>query len=110
MKTVRHYQLDNGHRPFQDWLSALKDRVARTAILRRVDRLPAGDFGEYRYLSDGVSELKLALGPGYRDYFAEDGNSVVLLLCAGTKRGQRQDIARAIQYWKDYLSRRKPLQ
>ena len=62
----------------------LADLQARMAVLRRVDRIAAGNFGEHRYLDKGMSELKIDLGPGYRVYCAQDGKTVILLLCAGT--------------------------
>lgn len=100
--TIRYYQHANGRRPFQDWLMALSDKRARTAIIRRIDRLANGNFGDHRFLRDGVWELKVDLGPGYRVYYAKEGEAVILLLSAGSKRTQRQDIEQAVQYWKNY--------
>ncbi len=102
---ILHYQRATGQVPFREWLGALSDKLARSAVLRRVDRLMEGHFGECRFLRDGVWEIKIDVGPGYRVYYAQAGKAMLLLLCAGPKRTQRQDIARAIEYWKDYQTR-----
>ena len=67
---------------------------------RRIDRLIAGNFGDSEYCRDGVWELRIDVGPGYRVYYAKSGASIVLLLCGGDKRTQDTDIKNAIQYWK----------
>ena len=83
----------------------LADQRARVAVLRRIDRLEEGNCGEHRFLADGVWELKIDVGPGYRVYYAQEEKTLILLLCAGSKRTQRQDIARAVEYWNDHQSR-----
>jgi len=105
MMTIRYYRRRNGRHPFRDWLMDLSDKRVRVAVLRRIDRLMEGNFGEHRVLRDGVWELKIEVGPGYRVYYAQEGKTVILLLCAGSKRTQRQDIARAVEYWNDHQSR-----
>ena len=105
MITIHHYRLANGQHPFRDWLMKLADTRARVAVLRRVDRLAEGNFGEHRFLEAGVWELKVDVGPGYRVYYAQEGKAIVLLLSAGSKRTQSRDIARAVEYWKDHQSR-----
>ena len=71
-------------------------------IQRRVDRLEIGNFGDYRPVGEGVSELRLDFGPGHRIYFGEADNTTVILLCAGDKSSQTRDIARAKTYWQEY--------
>ena len=105
MITIRYYRRANGRHPFRDWLMDISDKRVRTAVLRRVDRLMEGNFGEHRFLRDGVWELKIDVGPGYRVYYAQEGKMLILLLCAGSKRTQRQDIDRAVEYWNDHQSR-----
>ena len=83
----------------------LSDKRARAAVLRRIDRMMEDNIGEHRFVGDGVWELKIDVGPGYRVYYAQKGKTVVLLLCAGSKRTQREDIARAVEYWNDFRSR-----
>ena len=104
---VRHYLTLTGADPFQSWLDGLKDLKARVAILRRVDRLSADNFGDHKYLKDGVWELRVDVGPGYRVYYGKHGRTLVLLLCAGSKRTQVSDIAKAVGYWTEYQRRRK---
>jgi putative addiction module killer protein len=79
------------------WLDGLKDRVGRARILMRVDRLIHGNPGSHRNLTDGVSELKIDFGPGYRVYYSLRGKVLLLLLAGGAKSTQQLDIAKAIQ-------------
>jgi putative addiction module killer protein len=102
---IRHYLTPAGRDPYQSWLDALKDLDARVAIQRRVERVANGNFGDHRPCGDGVWELRVDLGPGYRVYYALAGRVVVLLLCGGDKRSQQADIARASSDWRDCLSR-----
>lgn len=102
---IRHYLSAAGLDLYQAWVDALRDRQGRIAIVRRVLRLADGNFGDHRFLRDGVSELRIAVGPGYRVYFARDGAAVVLLLCGGDKASQDRDIGRAVECWRDYQRR-----
>lgn len=80
---------------FDRWLGKLKDRRAVARILVRIDRLAHGNPGDVRSVGGGVSELKIDYGPGYRVYFAQRGNTLVLLLCGGDKSTQNDDIETA---------------
>lgn len=103
MYTILHYLDSHGRDHFQEWLEALGDRKAKLAIIRRVARLAAGLAGDHRSLRDGVQELRIDVGPGYRVYFAFVGKAVVLLTCGGSKRTQDRDIesaTRMLQDWK----------
>ena len=102
---VVQYVTDTGKVPYKDWLSGLKDNMAKIAILRRVNMLEEGHFGDCEPVGDGVSELRLHLGPGYRVYFGIHGKRICLILDGGTKRTQTRDIARAKQHWRDYKNR-----
>jgi putative addiction module killer protein len=104
---IRHYLTASGRDPYQEWLDRLKDLTGRVAIQRRVDRVTTGNFGEHKFLQEGVWELKIDVGPGYRVYYAQEGTTVVLLLCGGSKRTQAADIKTAVKYWLDYQRRRK---
>jgi len=88
-----------------EWLVRLQDDRARARILVRLNRLSAGNFGDCRALREGVSELRIDYGPGYRVYYSHRGRTCILLLCGGDKRGQSADIARAISYLQDYEQR-----
>ena len=82
---------------YREWLDALRDRTGRARILVRVDRLIEGNPGQHRDLTDGVSELKIDVGPGYRVYYTHRGNRLVLLLAGGDKSTQQKDITTAIK-------------
>lgn len=82
---------------YRDWINSLKDRVGRARIQVRVDRLVHGNPGQSRYLSDGVSELKIDVGPGYRVYYTERRGELIILLAGGDKSTQRQDIRAAVE-------------
>ena len=81
---------------YRDWINSLKDRVVRARIQVRVDRLAHGNPGKHRDLTDGVSELKIDSGPGYRVYYTERSGVLVVLLVGGDKSSQQQDIKTAI--------------
>lgn len=102
---VRHYLDPQGRDLYQEWVDGLKDPLGRKAIVRRVFRIELGNFGDHRSLRDGVSELRVDAGPGYRVYYARHGDYIVLLLCGGDKGSQDRDIERAVGCWRDYLRR-----
>ena len=102
---VRHYISRGGKDVFDDWLSQLADTRAQAKIATRINRLAAGNFGDCKPLCQGLRELRIDWGPGYRVYYAMLGSVCVLLLCGGDKRKQSSDIDRAIQYLQDYKER-----
>ena len=104
---IRRYRSAAGDEPFTRWLADLPDRQARARILARLERIEAGNFGDAKFLRDGVSELRIDWGPGYRVYFGRDGRTVIVLLCGGDKRKQDADIRKAVELWHEYGSRRK---
>ena len=81
---------------YRDWINGLRDRVTRARIQVRVDRLVHGDPGQHRNLTDGVSELKIDMGSGYREYYTERNGEIIILLAGGDKSSQAQDIKQAI--------------
>jgi putative addiction module killer protein len=87
---------------YDAWLKSLKDITSKARILQRVDRLASGNAGDHRNLTDGVSELKLDFGPGFRVYYNERLNELILLWYGGDKSSQTLDIAKAIKIAKDY--------
>jgi putative addiction module killer protein len=105
---VRRYVTANGKDVFGDWLSGLKDARTRAMVAVRVARLAAGNFGDCKPLRDGVWELRINWGPGYRVYYAMIERTCVLLLCGGDKRKQAADIQKAVEYWNDYQQRNGP--
>jgi putative addiction module killer protein len=102
---VRRYVARSGSDVIGDWLASLEDLKARARIAARLDRLSLGNFGDCRPLREGVSELRIDWGPGYRVYYAMLGRTRVLLLCGGDKRRQASDIKRAIEYLEDFKER-----
>lgn len=103
---VLHYLDSRGHDVYQDWLDRLRDITGRVAVQRRIDRIAdTGNIGTHSFCRDGVWELKIGVGPGYRVYYVEIKKTALLLLCGGTKRRQESDIARAVKYWKDHQKR-----
>jgi putative addiction module killer protein len=105
MIEVRRYVTESGKDIFGEWLAQLKDARARAKVAARVARMSAGKFGDCKSLRDGVWELRVDWGPGYRVYYAMVERISVLLLCGGDKRRQTADITRAVGYWKDYQQR-----
>ena len=86
-------------------MESLKDVRARAKIRTRIDRISLGNFGFCDSVGLGVAELKIDFGPGYRVYFGELGNRLIILLCGGDKSTQREDIKNAHNYWLDYRRR-----
>ncbi|MET0172450.1 MAG: type II toxin-antitoxin system RelE/ParE family toxin [Agrobacterium vaccinii] len=105
MFEIRHYLTATGADPIADWLRDIRDAQAKIAIIRRLNRLEQGNFGNFKPLRDGVHELRIDVGPGYRVYYARAGKVVMLLLFGGSKRTQNTDIDRACEYWRDWQNR-----
>ncbi|ECT8547616.1 type II toxin-antitoxin system RelE/ParE family toxin [Salmonella enterica] len=80
---------------FSDWLSSLKDSRARSRVLARIDRMREDNFGDAEPIGDGLSEARIHYGPGYRVYFMQQGDVIVVLLCGGDKSSQTKDIKQA---------------
>ena len=102
------YQDRDGNKPYADWLGSLADKQAKARILVRVNRMAAGNFGDCKPVRDGVQELKIDHGPGYRVYLSRQGPVLVLLLCGSDKSGQDRAINLAIDYLNDWKQRGKP--
>lgn len=100
-----YYQTTGGRILYREWLGTVTDPTAYSAIQSRTDRLKRGLFGDCEPVGEGVWELKIDTGPGYRVYYARSGKQVVLLLCGGDKRRQAADIKRAKDFWRDYEQR-----
>jgi putative addiction module killer protein len=105
---IRNYADASGKVPFRDWLYAMKDKAGQKRIMARLARVMAGNLGDCKPLRDGVMELKVDFGPGYRVYMSRQGAVLVLLLCAGDKSSQSRDIELAIEYLDDWKQRGKP--
>ena len=103
---VFYYLTLDGKCPYKQWFIALGDMAARQVIDARLTRLERGILGEYRWIGDGVLELKFRVGPGYRIYFGKRDKKWIILLCGGDKSSQQRDIEKAKQYWEDYLRKK----
>ena len=102
MIEVREYIAHNGKTPFSEWLKGLRDRETRARTRTRLNRVRLGNFGDCKPLGDGVFELRLMFGPGYRIYFGREHDQLVILLGGGEKDTQYKDITRARAAWEDY--------
>jgi putative addiction module killer protein len=106
MYEIHHYLTQGDERDlYVDWLGKLRDTTAKVSVVRRVTRIEQGNFGDHKFCRDGVWELRIDVGAGYRVYYAVAGKQVVLLLCGGDKRSQDADINRACDYWQDWQRR-----
>ncbi|HNW03508.1 MAG TPA: type II toxin-antitoxin system RelE/ParE family toxin [Burkholderiaceae bacterium] len=105
MIELRRYQLEDDRVPVTEWLSGLRDKRARAQIEVRLRRVSAGNFGDCKPVGEGVSELKVDIGAGYRVYCGKHGQTLVILLCGGDKASQQADITHAKGYWADWKRR-----
>ena len=105
-KEIRVYVTEEGRKPFTEWIASLRDIKARAKIRVRLDRVSLGNLGDCHGVGEGVEELRIDYGPGYRVYFGQEGATIVLLLCGGDKSTQTKDIDTAKRYWNEY--RRRP--
>lgn len=101
---IRYYQTASSRRPFEEWLDSL-DVSVQLIVSVRLARVRRGLFGDAEPVGEGVFELKIDDGPGYRIYYGRAGKVVVVLLHAGEKKRQSADIRRARAYWQDFLRR-----
>lgn len=99
--TIRQYVTPDGHRPFGEWLNRLPV-PAQARIAARIARFESGNLGDHKSVGGGVWEARLAFGPGYRVYFGQYQQRIILLLLGGIKASQKEDIRRAQRYWSDY--------
>jgi putative addiction module killer protein len=101
------YADPTGYEPFQEWIDELRDLKGRRLIIKRLLRVQEGNFGDAEPIGEGLSELRIFFGPGYRVYFGEDAGNIILILCGGDKSTQSRNITNAKSYWKEYKSRAK---
>ena len=105
---IRRYKDSNGHIPFDGWFDALPDKRIKAIVDVRLNRVEAGNLGDCEPVRDGVQELRIDYGPGYRVYLSRQGPVLVLLLCGSGKRNQSREIEKAIAYLNDWKQRGKP--
>lgn len=105
MYTIRHYLTDEQKDLFQEWVKKVRDPLAKGQVIRRVSRMAEGNFGDHKFCRDGVWELRIDQGAGYRVYYAMASGVIILLLCGGDKNTQDADIKRAVAYWENWQRR-----
>jgi putative addiction module killer protein len=101
-REIRRYIRPDGRIPFLEWYCALGDGKAQVKVDARLERVSLGNLGDYKSVGEGVCELRINYGPGYRIYIRQIGATIVLLLCSGDKSTQKQDILKAKEYSADY--------
>ncbi|WP_404790577.1 type II toxin-antitoxin system RelE/ParE family toxin [Altericista sp. CCNU0014] len=106
-KQVVFYADEDGNEPFQAWMDNLRDQQGKRRIISRLFRVQQGNYGDVKPIGDGLSELRIFFGPGYRVYFGEEAGNMVVVLCGGDKDSQSRDIEAAKVYWKEYKNREK---
>jgi putative addiction module killer protein len=106
-KQIVFYTDEDGNEPFQAWIDNLRDKQGRRRIINRLFRVQQGNYGDVEPIGEGLSELRLFFGPGYRVYFGEDAGNIVVILCGGDKSSQSRDVEEAKAYWKEYKNRGK---
>lgn len=109
MIELRQYQTAADRSPYAEWFNRL-EAVAAAKISVALSRVELGNTSNVKSVGDGVCELRVDFGPGYRVYFGWDGPALIILLGGGTKKRQSRDIAKACKCWSDYKSRKKEAQ
>lgn len=101
-KEIVAFRAKDGQVQFEEWLDDLDDKRAVARVLARLARVRQGNLGDWKPVGEGVSELRVDYGPGYRVYFGQKGQTLVVLLCGGDKRTQDRGIRLAKQFWQEY--------
>lgn len=101
---IEIYSTRDGKEPFTEWLESFKDAKVKRTLLLRIQRLRHGNFGDFKYF-DGLYELRIDFGPGYRVYCSKQGHKLILMLGGGDKSSQNKDINKCKSYLEDHLKR-----
>ena len=104
-RRIHIYEAENGKRPFEEWVKDLKNPSTVRRVQARLAGVIAGNLGDVKPVGEGVSELRLQFGSGFRIYFGYEGDELIILLCGGDKSSQDKDVRKAKEYWADYRSR-----
>ena len=104
-REIEIYVTQNEECPFELWFQSLRDRNAKARIRSCLDQIEMGNLGDFKSVGDGILELRIDYGPGCRVYFAQIGETIVLLLCGGDKSSQLRDILIAKQHWSEFQQR-----
>jgi putative addiction module killer protein len=106
MKKIILYKTIDGKCPFEKWESKLDSQVQKR-IHKRLQRVLNGNYGDFKWIDEDIAELRFTIGKGYRIYYSEMDDVIILLLSGGDKTDQSQDIKKAKEYFKDYIERNK---
>jgi len=101
-RIIEYFTTSTGKQPAREWLNSLNDKVSQAIIYKRIRQAGLGNFGKNRSVGNGVHELKIDYGPGYRVYYGIYQNEIILLLMGGSKRTQSSDIEKAHANWKQW--------
>lgn len=107
MFEIVYYIRGDGRSPFREWMERLRDKAAKSRIVLRLRRIEDGNLGDIKPVGDGVLELRIDVGAGYRVYCGRYGGTWIVLLCGGDKATQQSDIARAKEFWTEWKRRQK---
>ena len=107
MLDIVYYKDENERYPLIEWMTALRDKVAKARIAARLRQIESGNFGDAKPVGEGVTELRIHVGAGYRVYCGRYGQNWVILLCGGDKGSQSKDIARAKAFWEEWKRRQR---
>jgi len=102
---IEVYETKNNKLPFNEWLKEL-DSTIKQRVRTKIDKIFLGNFGDFKSIGEGINELKIDVGPGYRIYYSMIDKRTMLILCAGSKRTQKKDITKAKNYLKDFKRER----
>jgi putative addiction module killer protein len=102
---VEIYETEQGKQPYVDWFNGVRDTKAQARLSTRITRLRQGNFGDSKPIGEGVIELRVDYGPGYRIYLGRDGDKLVILLSGSDKSDQKAAVKQAKEYWQDYRRR-----
>ncbi len=106
MKEILTYKTISGKCPYEEWFYKL-DKTTQARIEKRIERIEEGNYGDFKKISNEIFELRFNFGSGYRIYFTEANDIIVILLCAGDKSTQLEDIKKAKKYLQDLVERNK---
>ena len=101
-KEIRMYETDSGSVPFSEWMDSIEGQPIYDLVMTRLERVETGNFGDHHPVGEGVSEIVIDFGPGYRVYYGLTGKELVILLAGGDKGTQQADIKTAKKYWSAY--------
>lgn len=102
---LRTYRTKDGKEPFTKWIESIKDKMVKAQITNRLNRVVYGNFGDCESVGNGVYELRIHHGSGYRIYFVKQESALILLLMGGSKKTQDKDIQKAKKYWNEFRER-----